>query len=83
VEFKEKAMPWLMSLRLICTEPAEDLAVTGIAHLPHLNEIILHPGALQAKIRAWEDAAAKHKNRPYVKKQPDETHQKKKQPDGV
>ncbi|CAL5007672.1 unnamed protein product [Urochloa decumbens] len=70
LEFEQEAKCPLVSLQLICLEPAKKLGVTGIAHLQRLSQVILHPDAPPEKMEAWKQEAIKHKNRPYVQKQP-------------
>jgi hypothetical protein len=70
VKIEHRGMPCLISLHLICPEPEKELGVTGITHLQHLNEVMLHPDATEEKMQAWKKAAVEHKNRPYVIKQP-------------
>jgi disease resistance protein RPM1 len=73
LEFQQGAKSPLISLQLICNmETANELlGVTGIIHLQHLGEVILHSDSPQQKVDAWKREALRHKNRPcIVKRQP-------------
>ncbi|CAL5074957.1 unnamed protein product [Urochloa decumbens] len=81
LQFNEGAMRSLTSLQLICANPPITTyfsssfqlqeSIEGFLHLTHLNEVILHDSANEAKMEAWKTAANRHINRPCVmKKQP-------------
>ncbi|KAJ1277118.1 hypothetical protein BS78_05G270000 [Paspalum vaginatum] len=73
MQFRQGAMKSLTSLHLLCPNvspmqpPSE--TIEGILHLANLSEVILHR-SMQPE---WDGVADGHRNRPSVKRQPEET----------